>query len=70
LKKTEAVVSYWRLAKSNYLGVLFTEQDSMDFEPALFLAVQNEEVGEYAVNGFSCNSDEPRSYCDRCLGWL
>jgi hypothetical protein len=42
----------------------------MDFEPALFLAVQNEEVGEYAVNGFSCNSDEPRSYCDRCLGWL
>ena len=27
----------------------------MDFEPALFLAVQNEEVGEYAVNGFSCN---------------
>ena len=25
----------------------------MDFEPALFLAVQNEEVGEYAVNGFS-----------------
>ena len=27
----------------------------MDFEPALFLAVQNEEVGEYAVNGFSCS---------------
>jgi hypothetical protein len=27
----------------------------MDFEPALFLAVQNEKVGEYAVNGFSCN---------------
>ena len=38
--------------KSNYLGVLFTEQDSMDFEPAPFLAVQNEEVGvEHVMEG-------------------